>query len=700
MVAFNFNLSRPQLVTSDSDAGTPLSYALKYAALGWFVLPVWNVDPNGNCRCGRRGHADGHRPGKHPHGVLAPQGLNNATNDPEVIREWFTRDPEAGIGIQMSRSGLVALDVDPRNGGDSTLEQLEAEHGVLYSDCQATTQGGGLHRLFRVAPGTSYSKTLGAGIDLIHSTYICVEPTRGESGVYRWVPGHNPLQGAEPSAPPALLQPDAASKYSLVERGGVPVATAQTFEDLRSALEYISADDYDTWVKVGLALKPYGESGYAVWVDWSATSKKFSAVDARKKWDRALNTPDTITYKTIFHMAMENKWPGNSNHPRVEPAAPELEEETPAQMPEVYSLADFDLENLPPIKFLIPDWLPAGKLTLFSGHGGSGKSSVMLQVGALLAAGGQQVLGHHMPEEPRRVLFVSGEDEPVVNMTRLRGILRLHPQIPREVLAENFKFMNVAGCRTTTLVDFDLRTGQHTYTLLFKHLKEQCAEFKPDLIITDNNSILFGGNEIDRNQIQTYIHCVQSIYPPAAVVALHHVDKASVHREDGDGWSGSTQWHNAARARWTLSPVNDQMTLYLRKSNYGHDGWRGTVEYDEHARAHRLGEFSRLTRDQEITLRNERKEQAKLSATTEREQSDRLTLLSAVHNTQDRYPSEYGLLTSLGSRYEAYKKVLRKMIDEGEVLEAALPPGVKGESNRQKTYICLRNHDYDERYKL
>lgn len=554
MVAFNFNLSRPQLVTSDSDAGTPLSYALKYAALGWFVLPVWNVDSTGNCRCGRRGHADGHRPGKHPHGALAPQGLNNATNDPEVIRDWFARDPEAGIGIQMSRSGLVALDVDPRNGGDSTLEQLEAEHGVLYSDCQATTQGGGLHRLFRVAPGTSYSKTLGAGLDLIHSTYICVEPTRGESGVYRWVPGHNPLQGAEPSTPPALLQPDAASKYSLVERGGVPVATAQTFEDLRSALEYISADDYDTWVKVGLALKPYGESGYAVWVDWSATSNKFSAVDARRKWDRALNNPDTITYKTIFHMAMENKWPGNAEQAEAEKAA--------VHTLETFRLEPITLEELRDARLnprvVLPYFLYADVRTRISA-GGTGKTTVAMYEAVTLALGRE--LWGRAPDAPVRTAFVTREDTREILVARVREIMRemqLGPEQVAQVLS-NVIVVDLSGVsfRVSAVVGDVVLPHASNLNWLIKTL----TQFKPDWLILDP-LVSFGVGEQRVNDAeQGLIEAMRILKAEfdCCIEGIHHSGKANAREKALDQYAGrgGSALSDGSRMVCVMQPLNE-----------------------------------------------------------------------------------------------------------------------------------------------
>ncbi len=113
------------------------------------MLPVWGVNDDGSCRCGLPNDAPGHKPGKHPQANLAPRGHLDATNNPDIARDWWATDPDAGIGISLAQSGLVALDIDPRNGGDETLAKIESQHGVLYSDCVAVTQSGGEHRLFR-----------------------------------------------------------------------------------------------------------------------------------------------------------------------------------------------------------------------------------------------------------------------------------------------------------------------------------------------------------------------------------------------------------------------------------------------------------------------------------------------------------------------------------------------------------------------
>lgn len=319
---------QPKHVWAVEQQPATLDYALAYARLGWAVLPVWSVDEHGQCRCGRPHSEKGHKPGKHPQSQLVPHGHHDATVDEEKIRDWWATDPDAGIGISLAASGLLALDIDPQHNGHETLAALEAEHGVLHSDCVATTQGGGEHRLFLADPEMSYPGTLGKGLDLKHHGYICVAPTLGTSGAYAWQAGRSPLSSSRPAKPsplPSLIAARARSpvNYSLTERGGVPVATAQTFDDLRSALQYVDADDYQTWVNVGMVMKPYGENGYKIWTEWSARSDKFDAAAQRRKWDRDLDSPHSITYRSIFRMAIDSGWPGNASRAKTAEPLPD-----------------------------------------------------------------------------------------------------------------------------------------------------------------------------------------------------------------------------------------------------------------------------------------------------------------------------------------------------------------------------------------
>jgi hypothetical protein len=62
-----------------------------------------------------------------------------------------------------------------------------------------------------------------------------------------------------------------------------------------------------------MVLKPYGENGYKIWTEWSANSEKFDAAAQRRKWERDIDAPHSITYRSIFRMAIDNGWSGNNN---------------------------------------------------------------------------------------------------------------------------------------------------------------------------------------------------------------------------------------------------------------------------------------------------------------------------------------------------------------------------------------------------
>lgn len=76
--------------------------------------------------------------------------------------------------------------------------------------------------------------------------------------------------------------------------------------DLLSAIEYLDHDDYDTWIKVGMALK---HEGYSIsdWDAWSSKSGKYHPGVCEKKWNsfNESNSGDPVTGGTIIQMARD-----------------------------------------------------------------------------------------------------------------------------------------------------------------------------------------------------------------------------------------------------------------------------------------------------------------------------------------------------------------------------------------------------------
>jgi putative DNA primase/helicase len=160
--------------------------ALWYANRGIPVFPIWWA-LNGGCSCPKQSCDS---PAKHP---LTPHGFQDATTNREQILEWWRRWPNANIGIPTGVStGFLVVDVDPRNGGNASLEDLKAEHGLFAATAVQRTGGGGLHIVFRYAGGP-VPKALASGIDLKgDGGYIVAAPSVHRSGKqYNWDSGED-----------------------------------------------------------------------------------------------------------------------------------------------------------------------------------------------------------------------------------------------------------------------------------------------------------------------------------------------------------------------------------------------------------------------------------------------------------------------------------------------------------------------------
>ena len=288
---------------------TPLEYALHYTLrLGWKVFPVWGCDEAGRCRCGRKCNS----PGKHPVSHLAPRGHLDATTDETIIMKWWNADPDAGVAVSMAASGLVGIDIDPRNGGEETIEKLEAVHGRFESDVVQLTQSGGQHWIYTAPPDTQrLPGKLGPGVDVKYNGYLVVEPTRGPQGRYEWEGSSDPIEtGVLPSALPDWIRDfGLQTSPEPVASGAVRHVDERQLDELRDALKYIDADDYHNWINMGLALSTIGAKGFPIWDEWSATSSKYKPGETWHKWRSFRNDKaNNLNIESIFHLARQNGW--------------------------------------------------------------------------------------------------------------------------------------------------------------------------------------------------------------------------------------------------------------------------------------------------------------------------------------------------------------------------------------------------------
>ena len=156
--------------------------------LGFYVVPLHTPHKEG-CSCA---NPTCRSPGKHPRPM---HGLNDASLDERQIEAWWSTWPDANVGIATgARSKLVVVDIDPRNGGASSLRALEQHYGALPGTAQSLTGGGGRHLFFQHPgfPVANSAGQLGDGIDLKGDQGLIVAPpSLHASGVrYEWLEGY------------------------------------------------------------------------------------------------------------------------------------------------------------------------------------------------------------------------------------------------------------------------------------------------------------------------------------------------------------------------------------------------------------------------------------------------------------------------------------------------------------------------------
>lgn len=244
-------------------------WARFYASIGWHVFPLV--------------------PGtKVP--FKGSKGSSEATTDVKQIDEWWTANPEAGIGTRPSAGGLYVFDVDPRNGGSASFDSLVAEHGPIQSPLRVSSPGGGYHLYFS-APQRSdatYASQPAVGIDGKYNGFAVLPPSvHPNGGRYEWSEVAPNASGAPPI--PAWL---ICERTKVERKQGDYAGNLNDVQLILQALEGRDPDDYHSWEQAIASVRHWEEHtegaegvGYELAREWSERSAKHDDGQFEDKWN-------------------------------------------------------------------------------------------------------------------------------------------------------------------------------------------------------------------------------------------------------------------------------------------------------------------------------------------------------------------------------------------------------------------------------
>jgi len=268
------------------------------------------------------------KPGRHVRGKWAdyPEWNRHAARPTtEIELKAWSRWPGCGVGIVGGSVAAVDIDIveDPELA--LKIEQLARER---LGDTPAVRIGRAPKRMlvYRTAAPFKGIKRHPLEILCLGQQFVAyaMHPDTGEP--YAWP--EEGLADLDISSLPevdeakarafldeagALLPPELRQKALSVSRK--PESTLPfhgqkgTLPAIRAALARLPNEelDYDSWVRVGMALKgALGEEGASLFAEWSAEARKNDPATTARSW--ASFRPDRIGAGTIYRLAMERGW--------------------------------------------------------------------------------------------------------------------------------------------------------------------------------------------------------------------------------------------------------------------------------------------------------------------------------------------------------------------------------------------------------
>ena len=228
----------------------------------------------------------------------------------------------------------------------------------------------------------------------------------------------------------------------------------------------------------------------------------------------------------------------------------------------------------PPLReWAVPDRIPRRQVALFSGEGAAGKSTILLHECAAHVLM-RDWLG--VSPTPGPTFFIDAEDDQDEVWRRLGCVARHYGVTIADILDSGFKVASLFG--DDALLATVSKGGTITPTPRYHALFEAAGDIKPIMIGIASSACVFAGEENNRSQVQQFVGLLTklAIVSNGAVQLISHPSLTGINSDTG--LSGTTQWHNAVRARSYLKgikpesgeqPDNNLREIVFKKNQYG-----------------------------------------------------------------------------------------------------------------------------------
>lgn len=224
--------------------------------------------------------------------------------------------------------------------------------------------------------------------------------------------------------------------------------------------------------------------------------------------------------------------------------------------------------EFPPRKWIIDEWLPAGRPALFHAQGGGGKTRVAIQA-SITTIINRDFFGWR-PARQGSAVLVSGEEgaESIREIVwEICQALQLSPQEIQKV-AQQLHILDLAGDFSAPILYTADGWNAKGIAVL-----EAIQDISPAVAFLDNVSACYGGPQTESGHIYGFVNGYSAaVGKEGAAVLLMHENKASATTGNREhAYSGIAAWHNACRSRIEMAGEKgspNTRKLMRPKANY------------------------------------------------------------------------------------------------------------------------------------
>jgi hypothetical protein len=519
---------------------------------------------------------------------LTTHGFQDATTDQAEIRRQFAALGAATIGIPTGEAGgFFTVDLDCKNGGQG-LEWLAANEHRLPNTRRHKTRSGGVHLLFSWPHGRTVRNSasrIAPGVDVRGAGgYIIAPPSPGYEVVDASALSEAPawlLDLIDPPVAPRVIDAPRPAPTPRQSGDGTRYGLQALDNECQAILSAPDGGKHDTLNRAAFSiggLVAAGElsEGPALHAlasalagiasrceDYPAAQKTLGAA-FRAGMAKPREAPPRLIRRVVEEYAPTRPEPPPLTEapehwgaePDPEPYAPHVERIAPSagKSPLWVDNAFFNGAAIPRRPWAVPGYLMRGSVTVLSGQGAGGKSSLVVRWTINAATG--QAIGQFIPSAPLKVVNYNTEDDRDEQQRRYSAALKASGHDP-DVMQD---IIRCGPEDVGTLFERDQATGRITPTAAMAQLEELCVSNAADVLFCDPLAELHNAEENDNTAMRAVVAAFRSLAKRLniAVVILHHDRKGNSAPGDMDRVRGASAISGAVRVMLTLTTMTEE----------------------------------------------------------------------------------------------------------------------------------------------